>query len=280
MAETSPFNPEEEIENNIEEELLVLLLTAFVNTGKKFSGDTFTFDLVNDSNSQLTKDLSKIMPVLSSSASETITVGLDRAMRETDLTDLSYNFGSQRLQDTLTDIFQKHIGFITETNVNAVQRLLTIAAERGWSDREILRRLNRYWGLIPDHINTVVKLEDALTREGATRTVINRTVQKKIDQLLEWRSSLTAAQVATEVTEHSKATAFAEMFEDGDLPADYVKQAVAVLDENTTVICTTSHLTVAELNGNFPNGFFAPPFNNPIHPCRTSLRIIKRPQEF
>ncbi len=140
MAETSPFNPEEEIENNIEEELLVLLLTAFVNTGKTFSGDIFSFDLVNDSNSQLRKELSKIMPTLSSSASESITVGLDRAMRETDLRNLSYNFGSQRLQETLTDIFQKHVDYLTETNTNAVQRLISIANERGWSDREILRK--------------------------------------------------------------------------------------------------------------------------------------------
>lgn len=277
MAETSPYDEEKQIEDSIEEELLVLLLTAFVNSGKVFTGDFFSFNLVNDSQSQLQKELSKIIPTLTSKGSEAITVGLERAMRQTDLKNLSYNFSSRRFRDKISDILETNLDYLTATNDRAVQRVLQIASEKGWSDKEILRRLRMYWGLTPDHITAVVKLEDALAREGASRSVIKNTVQKKIDNLLEWRTSLTASQVATEVTEQSKAVAFAEMFEDGDVSGDYVKQAVAVIDEVTTAICTSSHLTVAELNGNFPNGFFAPPFNNPIHPCRTSIRIIKRP---
>lgn len=277
MAESSPFNQEEEIENTIEEEVFALLLLAFINSGKLFTGDFFSFDLVNDSNSAFTKEVSKVIPTLTSQGSEAITVGLERAMRDTDLSGLTYNFGSQRFRDEISDIFQTNIDYLTSTNERMVQRLLSIAAERGWSDQEVLRRLRMYWGLIPDHVNTVVKLEDALARDGASRSVIKSTVQKKIDQLLEWRSSLTAAQVATEVTEQSKAVAFAEMFEDGDISGDYIKEAIAVLDESTTQICTSSHRTIAELNGRFPNGFFAPPFNNPIHPCRSTIRIIKRP---
>lgn len=279
MPESSPYQEERQIEESIEDELLTLLLLAYIRAGNVFTGSSFDFNLVNDSQSQFRKELSKIIPTLNQKGTEAIDVGLERAMRQTDLSNLSYNFGSQRFQDSIREIFDKHIGFLTETNERSVQRLLEIAADRGWSDQEILRRLRLYFGLVPDHINTVVKLEDALIREGASRSVIRDTVQKKIDQLREWRSSLIAAQVATEITENSKAVAFAEMLEEGEIAGDYVKQWVSVVDENTTQICTSSHLTIAELNANFSNGMFSPPAFPPPHACRSSIRIIKRPQE-
>lgn len=277
MAEQSPYQPEDELQNDTEDNVLPVLLLAFITSGKLFTGDFFSFDLVNDSNSAFVKEVSKVIPSLSTASSEAVTIGLQRAMRETDLTNLTYNFGSTRFQDNVREIFQRNMDFLMNTNQNMVQRVLQIANEKGWDDQEILRRLRMYWGLTPDHVSAVVKLEESLIREGASKSVIRKTIQAKIDNLIEWRSGLTAAQVATEVVERSKAVAFAEMFEDGDIPDDYVKQSIAVLDENTTVICTTSNRTIAELNGNFPNGFFAPPFNDPVHPCRTSIRIIRRP---
>lgn len=277
MAEQSPYQPEDELQNDTEDNVLPALLLAFITSGKLFTGDFFSFDLVNDSNSAFVKEVSKVIPSLSTASSEAVTVGLQRTMRETDLTNLTYNFGSTRFQDNVREIFQRNMDFLTNTNHNMVQRVLQIANEKGWNDQEILRRLRMYWGLTPDHVSAVVKLEESLIREGASKSVIRKTTQAKIDNLIEWRSGLTAAQVATEIVERSKAVAFAEMFEDGDIPDDYVKQAIAVLDDDTTVICTTSNRTIAELNGNFPNGFFAPPFNDPVHPCRTSIRIIRRP---
>lgn len=279
MAETSPYAQEEEIENSIEEELLALLLVAFIKSSGSFQGGFFSFNQVDTANSQFVKELSKITPTLNAKGSEAITVGLDRAMRETDLKDLTYNFSSQRFRDAISDIFDKHVDFLTATNERMVQRLLELATERGWGDQEIIRRLKLYWGLTPDHMVSVVKLEDALRKENATNAVIRNTVQKKIDNLIEWRASLTTAQIATEVTENSKAVAFAEMFEEGDVSGDYVKEWRAVLDENTTQICTSSHLSIAELNGNFPNGLFSPPAFPPVHPCRSTIRIIKRPQQ-
>lgn len=277
MAETSPYQEEKELEDSIEEALFTLFLLAVISSQKKFTGQTFTNSLVDAAQQTFEKELSKIIPTLSQKGVDAIQVGIDRTLSTTDLKDLTYNFNSPRFQETIRRIFDDQMIYLTETNARAVQRLLEIASERGWTDAQVLARLRKYFGLVPDHINTVVKLEDALVREGAAKKVVDKTVQKKIDNLLEWRATLTATQVATEVVERSKAVAFAEMFEDGDIPDDYVKQAIAVLDDRTTQICTSSHLTTAELNGNFPNGFFSPPFNNPLHPCRTTIRIIKRP---
>lgn len=274
MAEQSPYEEEQEIEDSIEEELLALLLVALVVSAKEFDG-VFSYTLVTQANNILSTRLSSIVPSLTQGASQAIRAGLSRA--PSPLNKLEYDFSKTSFTATLSDILSDKLSGYASTNIRMADRVLEYAGQRGWDDEEINRRLKMYWGLTPSHVDTLITLEDNMRANGSSKAAINRTVQKKIDNLIEWRGRLTAAQVATSVVEQSKAVAFEEMFEDGDIPSDYVKQAVAVLDNVTTQICTSSHLTVAELNGNFPNGFFSPPFDNPVHPCRTSIRIIKRP---
>ncbi len=107
---------------------------------------------------------------------------------------------------------------------------------------------------------------------------ITKRVNKRIDQLVEVRMKLTAVTIGTEVVEGSKDASFTYLAESGQLDSDkYVKEWVSVIDDVTTDICTSSHRTIAEIGQPFPNGFYHPPAYDPVHPCRSSLRIRKRP---
>ncbi len=122
-------------------------------------------------------------------------------------------------------------------------------------------------------------MESALESDEVARAKIERQVQKRIDNLVEWRVRLFSSLVGTEIVEGSKDLSFTILGETGQLDRnEFVKRWRSVLDDDTTVICTNSHNTIAEIGGVFPNGFPHPPALSPLHPCRSSMEIIRRPR--
>ncbi len=120
-------------------------------------------------------------------------------------------------------------------------------------------------------------MEDALINEGLSKKVIAERIQKRIDQLVEVRLSLAATLVGTEVVEGSKDEAFNQLASTGQIDrSQYIKSWESVIDSVTTAICTSSHKMTAEIGEAFANGYQHPPATNPVHPCRSSIRIIKR----
>lgn len=277
MAEESPFPQERELENEIDEELLLLLASAFLYATDVIVPSEFSRARFQELQDRFQRRASRGIPILNSAAQRAIEAGLERTRNAHNL-DLEIDFNDERIQRYITRIFQDNIDEILDTNERMWARLQQIAVDRGWSEEELFERLKKYYGLTPNHLQTVLSMESALESDEVARAKIERQVQKRIDNLVEWRVRLFSSLVGTEIVEGSKDLSFTILGETGQLDRnEFVKQWVSTVDEDTTQTCLNSHLSVAEIGGYFPNNMKHPPNLNVIHPCRSSMRIIRRP---
>jgi hypothetical protein len=277
-TESSPFPEEEELEEDAYEELLALLALALLAGTSGIVMSTFSFSDFGSVQGRFRTKASEVLSKLSDTSQKSIGIGLERTSREIKKKDLSIDYSDPRIQSLLSDIFDNQLSHILQTNSNMFNELLIIADDRGWDDKEIARRLKLYYGLTPRYLRTVLAMEDALKGEGLSKKVIEQRIQKRIDQLVEVRFRLASTMISTGIVEGAKDAAFTQLVETGQLErGEYVKQWVSVLDDVTTDTCVSNHRTFAEIGQTFPSGDMYPPATNPVHPCRSSMRIIKRP---
>lgn len=274
MAENAPYQEEGNIEEEVNEELLGLLLLGILDGVDTIKVTSFTGGDLQVVNEEFRNTVSRISPTLNSASQRAIDAGIERAVRQTALSGLSIDYTDEFIQNHIREVIRSNLDQLEETNRRTYQRIVQLGLDKGWSDSEIANRLKRYFGLVPNHVNTVVNMEEALLREGSTKKNAKLQTQKKIDQLIEWRMKLAADTVAVDIVEGSKAHAFARLLDSGQVSRDYVKQWVAIVDDRTSEICLGLNRTTAELDGTFPGGYQYPPAHG--H-CRSSIRIIKRP---
>jgi AraC-like DNA-binding protein len=277
-TEKSPYEEEAELEDEVYEELVLLLALSFVFGSSNIINSQFTISDFDTSQERFKTKLSEILPLLSNVSLSSIQVGVSRTQVENKIKDLSTDFSDARFQNLINFIFNDNTERMLQTNRSMFQELLRIASVRGWSDAELARRFKLYYGLTPRFLRTVISMEDALIKEGISKKTISDKVQKRVDQLVQVRLSLAATLVGTQVVEGSKDESFKHLVETGQIDSNqYVKSWESVIDISTTEICTSSHKMTAEITGVFANGYSHPPALNPVHPCRSSMRIIKRP---
>lgn len=277
-TENSPFEEEEALENEVYEELLLLLALGFVFGSSNIVNSNFALSDFDTSQERFRTKVSEILPSLNNISYSAIQVGLSRTAADLKLKELTVDYSDPRFQNLIANIFSDNIDRILQTNRSMFEELLKAADARGWSDSELARRFKLFYGLTPRFLRTVLAMEDALIKEGLSKKVIADKIQKRVDQLIEVRLSLGATLVGTEVVEGSKDEAFNQLIETGQLDRNqFVKSWESVIDDVTTDICASSHKMIAEIGSFFPNGYRHPPALNPVHPCRSSIRIIKRP---
>lgn len=277
-VESSPFDEEQEIEDSLKEELLALLALSLLFSVSNIVNSQFdpSSDLTTVSDRFRSKT-SEAFPTLYGTSKEAIDIALARAARELGLKNLSVDLSDQRILQRVSDIFERHIQFITETNQAMFRELRNIAFENGWSDAEFARRLKKYVGLTPKHLQSVITMEKALIADGVKKSTRDEILRKRIDQLIDWRLNLISVNLSTEIVEGSKDAAYSYLERTGQISVnEFEKQWVSVIDDVTTQICTSSHLTRATIGGTFPNGLRYPPAFPPVHPCRSSTRLVKR----
>lgn len=273
MAELNPFPEENELEDSVEEEMLAILALAFVQAPQI---DNFTRSDFSTVQNRFRSQVSEILPFLYGISQDAIKSGLDRTQRELSLS-LTFDFTDPRLQSFVLQVLNDNLAEILDTNERMFNRLQQIALERGWDDQKLFDTFKRYYGLIPNHVQTIVNLEDSLRADGVPEGKIIKQVQKRIDRLVEWRIRLFANLVGTEIVEGSKELSWTAAVSRGELDtSSYEKEWVSVVDGDTTNFCMSSHLTRAEIGGVFANGRPFPPGFPPIHPCRSSIRIVRR----
>ena len=276
MPEQSPYEEERDLEERIDEELLLLLAAAFLKAQQSISPTSFTRNDFQGMQEVFRNAASKIIPELQSVSREAVEVAFQRLPISTLSVD-DIDFSDPRFRQLVTNIFEDNIGYLMDTNEQMFNRLQEIAQARGWSEEQLARYLKKFYGIVPNHVTTVLSMEDALKAEKVSNKTINERVQKRVDDLVEWRVQLSSALVGTEVVEGSKDLTYTILGETGQLDSEqYIKQWFAVVDSRTTQVCLNSHLTTAEIGGFFPNGFAHPPALNPLHPCRSSMRIVRR----
>lgn len=276
-TESSPFNEEQEIEESLTSELLALLALSLV-----FSVDNIVmsqFEPAQDYTNVQERFRSKVSeayPILNSTSKDAIDIAINRASRDLGLKDLSIDYSDQIFSDRINEIFNRHMNFVSQTNRAMFNELRQIAFENGWSNQELARRLKDYYGLTPNHLRTILNMEKALMADGVKKTTRDSLIRNRIDQLIEWRLNLISVQLSTEIVEGSKDSAFSYLVSTGQVSiTEYEKEWVAVIDENTTQICTSSHRTRARVGERFPNGLLHPPAYPPVHPCRSAIRLVK-----
>jgi hypothetical protein len=277
-VESSPYHEEEALEEETHEELLALFALALLAGTSGLVMSTFSYSDFESVQARFRTKASEVLSKLSDTSQKSINIGLERTSREIKKKDLSVDYSDSRIQSLAARIFDSQLVYILQTNSNMFNELLIIADDRGWGNKEIARRLKLYYGLTPRYLRTVIAMEDALKAESLSKKVIEQRIQRRIDQLVEVRLRLASTMISTSIVEGAKDTAFTQLVETGQLERDdYVKQWVSVLDDVTTDICVSNHRAIAEIGQAFPSGDTHPPALNPVHPCRSSTRIIKRP---
>lgn len=275
MAERSPFPEEDALEDEVREELLLLLALAFLNASQKIVTQSFVRSDFQALQDRFRSEAAKALPQLTSISQRAAELAFERTPLSADTFDT--DFSDQRYQQLVRNIFNDNMQYLLDTNEQAFIRLQEIAVSRGWSDERFNEYLRKFYGLTPKYIQTVLALEDALRVEGTAQNKLNKRVQDRIDQLIEVRISLASELIGTEVVEGSKELTWTILGETGQLDTqEFIKSWRSTIDEVTTQTCLDSHLTTAEIGGFFPNGMKSPPNLNVLHPCRSSMVIIRR----
>lgn len=264
MAENSPYTEESEAEESIIEELLVLLTAGLLLAAKESSFD--------DMQTRLQTQASKIIPKLTTEAQRVTEVSTARTEAVVGKS-LSYDYSEQTFSSRIQSALSDNMSQVIATNEDMYRLLQQYAIERDWSDAELLRRLRKYYGLIPSHVTTVLNMEASLARTGASKKVIEDKVNDRIEKLIDWRFDLIADNVAVDAVEGAKDATFRYFLQTGQVDRTYVKQWVAVVDDRTSDICLGLNGTQAELDGTFEGGYLWPPAHG--H-CRSSVKIVKR----
>lgn len=277
-TESNPFPEEDKLEDNTEEEILALLALSFVYATSSVNPSSFNpatdFDIVQ---SRFRAKFSEILPELTSVSQQAIEIAINRLGRDFDLDDLFIDYSDERFNTTTRQLLNENFDRILATNEQFWNRLQQLAIENDWSDEELARRLKKYYGLVPNHVQTVLAMETALTKEGVSKKSKDSQVQKRIDRLVEWRLSLIANQISTGVVEGSKDESFGYLVDTSQInPDEYEKQWVSVIDDVTTDTCISLHLSRAPIGGTFNGGIKHPPSFPPVHPCRSAIRLVKR----
>jgi hypothetical protein len=275
MSEQSPFPEEDALEDEVREELLLLLALAFLNASQKIVTQSFVRSDFQALQDRFRSEAAKALPQLTSISQRAAELAFERTPLPADTFDT--DFSDQRYQQLVRNIFNDNMQYLLDTNEQAFIRLQEIAVSRGWSDERFNEYLRKFYGLTPKYIQTVLSLEDALKADGVSQDKINKRVQARIDQLIEWRISLASELIGTEVVEGSKELTWTILGETGQLDTqEFIKSWRSTIDEVTTQTCLDSHLTTAEIGGFFPNGMKSPPNLNVLHHCRSSMVIIRR----
>lgn len=275
MIERSPFLPEQEIEEDIHEELSIILLAALLYAVDSITDSSLqAFSLVQ---STFKSRSSEALPKLNEASYRAIKAGVDRASSELNLKNLSPDLSDQRISQSVISSFNRNLAYIIDTNQRFYESLIGISVERGWTDKETLKRLKQYYGLTPRYLKTVLAMESALVRSNVSKKRIDEILKKRTDELVESRMGLATVLITTGVVEGAKDASFEALADSGQIDRNkYVKEWVSVLDENTTDICVSSHKMEAEIGSIFANGFYHPPATSPPHSCRSSMRIKER----
>ncbi len=277
MNESSPYEEEQALEDETSEALLALLALAFLFAVEGNGKTSLTLTDLNGTQDRFKRKASESIPTLASAGTQAVQIGVGRTSKELGLNNLSIDYSDSRFSDVIQRAFNSNLELMIETNQAMFSALLEEASRRGWSEAEVARRFKLYFGLTPRYLRTVLAMEDALIKEKVPKSVIAKRVQKRIDQLIEHRIKLAATLISTEVVEGSKDEAFKQLAESGQIDRDkYIKEWRSVIDDSTTQVCLSSHRMIAEIDGVFPNGYSHPPATSPVHPCRSSIRIIKR----
>lgn len=278
VKEFSPYEDENSLEDETSESIIALLALATVLAQNKIVISNFEYDVTfNTMQESFRRKLSEIIPDLNSTGKTAVGYGLDRLQKDYKLSDFEIDYSDARFTDKINDVFNQNVDYVLDTNRSTYQEILQVANERGWSGQEIARRLKQMYGLIPRHVNTVLNYERALQSEGLSKKVITDRVQKRIDQLVEWRYDLVSELISTGVVEESKEVSWTILGETNQLDtSQYVKQWISVIDSVSSSVCIEAHHTTAEIGGTFPNGLTSPPNTLLPHPCRSSMRIIRR----
>lgn len=277
-TESSPYSEEQQIEESLTEELLALLaLSLAFSTDKIVLSKFEPAGDYNQAQQRFRNKMSEVLPDLNQTSRISIEIALARAARDLGLNDLSVDYSNPIFREFVADVFEKHIELVSQTNRNMFNELRQIAFEEGWSNQELARRFKQYFGLTPNHLRTVLNMERALLEDDVKKTVRGKLLQKRIDQLIEWRLNLIAVQMSTEIVEGSKDLAFTYLVTTGQVSVtEYEKEWLAVPDERTTAICLSSHRSRADIGQRFANGLYHPPAYPPYHPCRSSIRLVKK----
>lgn len=277
MSESSPYAEEAALEDELDEELLMILALAFLGAVSSIVISKFALSDFSTVQERFKAGASEVLPKLQNISNRSIEVGLNRTASDLKLKDLRIDYSDPRIMNIVRNAFNDNLEMILQTNQEMFAELLRIAEARDWDNQEIARRLKMYYGLTPRFLKTVIAMEDALRAEGVSKKVIQQRVQKRIDQLVEHRIKLASTLIGTKVVEGSKEVAFRQLVETSQVDGSkYVKMWVSQVDDRTTQVCLSSHRMTAEIEGVFANGYSSPPATSPPHPCRSSIRIIKR----
>lgn len=276
MAEESPFPEENKLEDDVDEELLLILATAFLKTSQEIKPKSFSradFQALQDS---FKANASEAIPFLEGINGESVKLAYKRLPKGVEGSGV--DISEPRFRRLVENIWNDNLDYVLGTNEQFWNELQQIAADKGWSDEVLAKNLKRFYGLTPNHLKTVLSMEDALRAEDVSAKTVKERVEKRVDDLVEWRIRLTSTLVGTEVVEGAKELTFTILGETGKLdPEIHIKQWVSVADNRTTQVCLGAHLTTAEIGGVFEaTGTKHPPALYPLHECRSSMRIIKR----
>lgn len=273
--EKSPFEEERSSQEEMEKQIIPILAAALFLSTKDLTRNSTVYEIREVLNTFFTKS-SEIIPILSSYIPANIRVGLERFKKNNTF---NVDFTSEEFSRLASEIFSENFDYIQKVNDESLSTLEEEKQKRGWSDTEFIKRIKLLFGLSSLQIIQTLSYEDSLILQDKPKLdkdSIAGLVQTRVDRLQNWRIKLIATRLSVALTEESKLASWIHLEDSFQIPTGvYGKQWVSVIDEVTTQTCINTNNEIVTLQSTFSNGSYTPPAMNPIHPCRSSLRLVK-----
>ena len=273
--EKSPYQEEEDTQRKIEEAIIAILALALVSSVQDLDEDFSPQDLEGSLDTYLNKS-SEVIPILSSFIPTAIKLGIDRFK---ELSSYSINMADSTFTTIASEIFNENFSYIQSVNREALALLQSERLTRNWSNKEFIRRVKTYFGLTSTQISQILAYEDSLVSQikpKLDKDTIKARIQTKVDRLLNWRLKLISTRLSVSLVEESKLASWIYLEDSYQLElGSYGKQWVSVIDDVTTETCINTNMEIVPLRSPFSNGVYTPPAINPLHPCRSSIRLVK-----
>lgn len=273
--EKSPFPEEQDLQDDVESVIIPLIALAFVSASRVARFDqNLDFQEVED---VFVSKMSEVIPKLQEASQSSIKIGWDRfKKKEKGLGDMSIDLSDPSLSSLAHDIFDDNLQYILDVNRRLIQAILDESLQRGWSERETLKYFKKFFGVTPLQFRQALAYEDSLinTLPKIPKESVDKVIDERADKLIDWRISLIAVRMSVSIVEASKVTSWSVI--ENKLGFNVDKKWVSVIDDSTTDTCLETNSEVVPLGSLFSNGVMYPPAINPIHPCRSSVILVRR----
>lgn len=179
------------------------------------------------------------------------------------------------IQDWARTNAARNVRDITTTSRTAIQNAIAESLEAGGSTRRAAREIKNFIGLTMPQQRALQRQRLAMIDAGATKNVIERTLERRAASMLQERANTIARNEAFLAVGNGRQLYWDQLIVAGELDEATRKKWITAQDEFVCPICRPMHRQIKPVNEPFDKGLGGTTMSTPAHIiCRCSVLLI------